>query len=276
MKRSSLILGYLLLAGSARRLPAQSVGATPTAIATATATARSSEARLPETHPGDVSRPDASKPTATMTPTASPTSIPRPSNPPGPFDSAKVSAEIWSLPFMQVLIAVLLFGALGGFVSELVTLAGNYEKPHRSTPETDKDLGDSVASPHHLQDLGVWARVIVGALAGAASLYFATDPTSAARIVSTALVAGSAGTAFFKALQNRITAIQAATDAAVTRTGLAQQTAKVEQALSAAKTGTSRAAAEGVGSSELREVEKLLHEARAIGDAYQKIPGPKR
>jgi hypothetical protein len=93
-------------------------------------------------------------------------------------------------------------GGLGGFVFELLNLQGNIEKPHKPS-EDDLAAKLAYASPKNVIDLGVWARIIIGAAAAPPAMLF-LRPESAFALLAMSVVAGSAGTAVFRSLQERI------------------------------------------------------------------------
>jgi len=99
------------------------------------------------------------------------------------------------------------FGAIGGVVYELIALQGNIEWPHRAVKEDLPQDGYGHAILGYLFDLGILARIVVGA--AAAIIVFWVLPIAdltGDRLVAIALVAGSAGTAVFRSLQDRLIA----------------------------------------------------------------------
>ena len=96
-----------------------------------------------------------------------------------------------------------LFGALGGFVAELLSLHGNIELPHRVKHGNGKRT--RLADARDMVDLGVFSRMLLGA-AAALALLSVYAPTSATALLVNALIAGSAATALFRLVQGRLLA----------------------------------------------------------------------
>ena len=196
------------------------------------------------------------------------------------MDPASVVGDLGSWEFWVALLVTLVAGAVGGVVYELLILQGNLELPHKPT---DEEISEQYpyAVVKNLYDLGIWARVIIGALAAVAAL-LVLAPSSAFGLLATAVVAGSAGTAVFRSLQDRLSVAMAQQDAANTRAVAQQQDAKVNEALAAfaelkgnlVETATSPPGARtltfGAGAAasldldDLDRVERLLSEARGI------------
>jgi hypothetical protein len=108
-----------------------------------------------------------------------------------------LAASLWLALGMAAL-----FGGLGGVVAELLSLRGHIELPHRVKPGRGarrSRLGD----PRYELDLGILSRVLLGAAAGLAllAIYAPTSPTA---LVVNALIAGSAATEVFRAVQARM------------------------------------------------------------------------
>ena len=95
------------------------------------------------------------------------------------------------------------FGAIGGVVAELLSLHGNIELPHRIKRGAVSLKRSRFADPRNEIDLGIVARMLLGAAAGLAllSIYAPTSPTA---LVVNALIAGSAGTGVFRIVQGRL------------------------------------------------------------------------
>lgn len=108
--------------------------------------------------------------------------------------------ELWT-----ALLLTVIFGAIGGFVFELINLQGNVEKKHQ--PTNDQLAAKfAYADAKDVVDLGVWARVIIGAAAAPAAIVL-LEPLvvgSAFKLIAVSVVAGSAGTAVFRAIQDRL------------------------------------------------------------------------
>jgi hypothetical protein len=96
------------------------------------------------------------------------------------------------------------FGGVGGFMAELISLHGHIELPHR-VKHRRTIRGSRLANPRYEIDLGVIARLLLGATAALAllSLYAPTSPTA---LVVNALIAGSAATGVFRLVQGRVLA----------------------------------------------------------------------
>lgn len=200
--------------------------------------------------------------------------------PPSGFDPALVAAGFADLNFWVALLATLVAGALGGVVYELLILQGNLELPHKPTKEEVAEKYP-YAIVKNLFDLGIWARVIIGALAAVAAL-FVLSPSTTFGLLATAVIAGSAGTSVFSSMKDRLNAALAQNDADNTRTTADRQNAKVDEALEAfadlknrlVEASTSPAGARtlsfgaGAGAAldleDLDKVERLLSEAKGI------------
>jgi len=94
------------------------------------------------------------------------------------------------------------FGGLGGIVAELISLRGRVELPHR-VKRGAAVKRPRLADPRYEFDLGIIARLLLGAAAALAllSLYAPTSPTA---LVANALIAGSAATGVFRMVQGRM------------------------------------------------------------------------
>ena len=210
-----------------------------------------------------------------QTPTPAPVSTPVPE-----MDPVSVVQDLGSWQFWVALLVTLIAGAVGGVVYELLILQGNLELPHKPTAEEVTEQYP-YAIVKNLYDLGIWARIIIGALAAVAAL-LVLAPSTGFGLLATAVVAGSAGTAVFRSLQDRLSVAIAQQDAANTRAVAQQQDAKVNEALAAfaelkgklVETATSPPGARsltfdaGSGASldldDLDKVERLLSEAKGI------------
>lgn len=127
--------------------------------------------------------------------------------------------------FWWMLLAAAVSGAFGGFIYELLMLRGRIEMPHRVLGlAPGEDLGDGAA--HKLIDLGLLARVLIGAGAAVAALWL-IEPESAIALIAGSIIAGTAGIAIFRSLQDRLLALLAA-----------QQTAEAKAQAVEAKTQT--------------------------------------
>src|SRR5712691_660976 len=96
------------------------------------------------------------------------------------------------------------FGGLCGIVAELISLRGCVELPHRVRRSAGARRS-RLADPRYEVDLGIIARLLLGAAAALAllSLYAPTSPTA---LVANALIAGSAATGVFRMVQGRMLA----------------------------------------------------------------------
>jgi hypothetical protein len=110
--------------------------------------------------------------------------------------SGLVDGNLWFALAMAAL-----FGAIGGFVAELLSLHGNIELPHRVKPRHGKRT--RLADPRDMVDLGVFSRLLLGAAAALAVLSIYA-PASATALLVNALIAGSAATAVFRLVQGRM------------------------------------------------------------------------
>lgn len=193
-------------------------------------------------------------------------------------DPASAAAGFATLSFWATLLGALVAGAVGGVVYELLILQGNIELPHKLTEEevTEKY---SYAVAKYMYDLGIWARVIIGALAAVAAL-LVVSPATTFELLATAVVAGSAGTAVFRSIQDRLLAAMAQKDATDARAGADKLAAKVDEAREAVadlakklEEASTSPAGERIRSFEagvtldledLDKVERLLSEAKGI------------
>lgn len=179
---------------------------------------------------------------------------PSPSPTPTPADvleSGRLLTEIKSGSFWIVLGIAALFGALGGLVYELLTLQGGIEVPHKAT-EGEPPVKFPWAIRKFVRDWGVFARLMTGGLAAIAVLLIVT-PGSAFRLIATSIVAGSAGSSIFRALQERLRSMMAES--------------KADQVTRAADDAEER----------VQKAKELLKSIRqALGTAAQTTPGEGR
>ncbi|MFB2923098.1 DUF4257 domain-containing protein [Aerosakkonema funiforme] len=101
-----------------------------------------------------------------------------------------------------VLLAMLIAGGFGGIVFELLNLQGNIERPHAPT-EDELAAELAYATPLNVIDLGIFARIIIGAFAAVPAMAV-IDPKSVLDLLAMSLVAGSTGTAVFRYFQDRL------------------------------------------------------------------------
>jgi hypothetical protein len=92
------------------------------------------------------------------------------------------------------------FGALGGVISELLSLHGNIELPHRVRRSGKRSR---LADPRDEVDLGIVSRLLLGAAAALAvlAIYAPGSPTA---LLVNALIAGSAATGVLRLVQGRM------------------------------------------------------------------------
>lgn len=163
---------------------------------------------------------------STLTPSSTPT--PSQALPTSGVDLSFLAKNLVDIYFWIALLTTLVAGAAGGVVYELLILQGNIELPHKPIVEemTEK-------YPHaigqYIYDLGIWARVIIGAMAAVAALLFLT-PESSFELLATAIVAGSAGSSIFSSMQHRLSATIAQRDVTILKSIVAEQSAKVDEA----------------------------------------------
>ena len=211
-----------------------------------------------------------------MIPTLASAQTPTPT--PEVLQPSVILGELADLDFWITLLATLVAGAAGGVVYELLMLQGNIEWPHKpQKDEVTETLPYAIFT--HLFDLGIIARVIIGALAAVGALLVLSPPT-AIRLLATAVVAGSAGTAVFRSLQDRLAASLALKDVAETKNGvrvLADKVAETVEAYEELKTKVVEASTSPAGSTklsfeagsslnleDLAKVERLLSETRGM------------
>jgi hypothetical protein len=156
------------------------------------------------------------------------TTTPAPAPTPVAIDVQKLAQGFSNGGLWVVLLVALVAGALGGLVYELLILQGSLERPHALT-DGEVTEAFSYAQPRYMYDLGFWARIVIGALAAVAAL-LVFKPSTALELIAMAIVAGSAGTAIFRSLQDRLTTALALKDAAETRAAAADMADKVDEA----------------------------------------------
>jgi hypothetical protein len=172
--------------------------------------------------------------------------------------------------FWRTLVIALIAGACGGVVYELIILQGNIELPHRPK-DTEASEKYRYAIIKHMYDLGIFARVIIGALAGVIVL-LVFSPSTILGLVAISVTAGSAGIAVFNSIQDRLMAALSQRDATETRNRSRQGKAKLSEAIAQLegfnKAMSSRAAESKVTAHNeiLTTVGKLLNEAKGALD----------
>ena len=116
------------------------------------------------------------------------------------LDSLMLSTGLLDAHLWFALGMTAIFGGIGGFISELLSLHGNIELPHRVRRGQAKRT--RFAEAQDMVDLGIVSRILLGAAAALAvlSVYAPSTPTA---LLVDALIAGSAGTAVFRMVQSR-------------------------------------------------------------------------
>lgn len=138
--------------------------------------------------------------------------------------------KAWGDPYFWIFLAVVAaFGALGGLVYELMTLRGRLEMPHRADDvAAEEDLSGAVA--RYLYDLGLFGRMIIGALAAIVVVWpLGLVGSGPLAVISGSIVAGAAGIAVFRSLQDRLMAALATRELVRTQVRAAEQTRAVEE-----------------------------------------------
>jgi hypothetical protein len=138
--------------------------------------------------------------------------------------------------FYVVLLVVLIAGGIGGIVFELLNLQGNIERPH--APSEDELAAKlAYATVGNVIDLGIFARIIIGASAAVPAMVF-IKPESVLVLLAMSLVAGSAGTAVFRSLQDRILIAISQQEAREQKIEIQQKnnSAKMDKAIAAVET----------------------------------------
>ena len=185
---------------------------------------------------------------------------------PGALDTFALADTIGQPEFRVVLLITLLFGALGGLVYELVVLQGSIEQPHR------------VQEGGWVYDLGVWGRMLMGALASTAALY-AVPPDSAYKLVAVSVVAGASASAIFKSLQSRVEAMiaqQVAGQAQEAASLIADKAEQMAETLGISDPGGSTRTARVAGTvspDAERRALQLLAEIRMVKSTLRRGPG---
>jgi len=172
--------------------------------------------------------------------------------------------------FWRTLVVALVAGALGGVVYELLILQGNIELPH-FPKEGEASEKYPYAIVKHMFDLGIFARVFIGALAGVIIL-LVFSPTTILGLIAISVVAGSAGIAVFSSIQDRLLAAISQKDAADTKDKARQGKTKLAEAMTEfgafKKTISPKVSAAEAALSQdaMAKVEMLLSEAKGALD----------
>ncbi|MEG4840733.1 hypothetical protein [Microcoleus sp. B9-D4] len=135
-----------------------------------------------------------------------------------------------------VLLVTLIAGGVGGIVFELLNLQGNIERPH--APSEDELAAKlAYATVDNVIDLGIFARIIIGASAAVPAMVF-IKPDSVLLLLAMSLVAGSTGTAVFRSLQDRLLIAITQQEASEQKRKIKQKSnnAKMEKAIAAVET----------------------------------------
>jgi len=135
-----------------------------------------------------------------------------------------------------VLLVTLIAGGVGGMVFELLNLQGNIELPHAPT-EDELAAKLAYATSRNVTDLGIFARIIIGACAAVPAMVF-IEPESVLILLAMSLVAGSAGTAVFRSLQDRLLIAITQQEASEKKREIQQKNniAKMDKAIAAVET----------------------------------------
>lgn len=201
-------------------------------------------------------------------------------------DAVSQVVKAWGDPFFWIFLGVVaFFGALGGLVYELMTLRGRLEIPHKADDvDADEDLSGAVA--RYLYDLGLLGRMIIGALAAIVVVWpLGLVESGPLAVISGSIIAGAAGIAVFRSLQDRLMAALATRELVKVQVQAAETVRAVEEAsadLEQFKDHLQRPAGLGVpfsitsgsggeaapkGFPELDRITQKLAEARALGFA---------
>jgi hypothetical protein len=135
-----------------------------------------------------------------------------------------------------VLLVTLIAGGVGGIVFELLNLQGNIERPH--APSEDELAAKlAYATVGNVIDLGIFARILIGASAAVPAMAF-IKPESVLILLAMSLVAGSAGTAVFRSLQDRLLLAITQQEASEKKREIQQKNniAKMDKAIAAVET----------------------------------------
>jgi hypothetical protein len=136
-----------------------------------------------------------------------------------------------NLNLLVVVLLTIICGGIGGVVFELLNLQGNIEKPHKPT-EDELAAKLAYASRRNVIDLGVWARILIGAAAAPPAMLF-LRPETAFGLLAMSVVAGSAGTAVFRSLQERLLLAVAQQEKTESETPAEKHNSKLEEAIDA-------------------------------------------
>lgn len=102
------------------------------------------------------------------------------------------------------LVLILIVGAIGGLIFELISTGGVVEWPHKAGEKGTIGRPDHI-SALHAYDLGFVGRVLIGSTA-AVLVTSLVSPLTPFGLLTMALIAGSAGTAIYGTVQARLLA----------------------------------------------------------------------
>lgn len=143
------------------------------------------------------------------------------------FNIASLTKELQKFNFWLVLLVTLIVGALGGIVYELLILQGNIEVPHKPTQEEAEEKFP-YAIYNYMYDLGIFARMTIGALAAVVGLWI-FNPSTTFSWLAIAVVSGSAGTSIFRSMQDRLLAAMAQKDVTDLKRSIQLQASKLDE-----------------------------------------------
>ena len=136
--------------------------------------------------------------------------------------------------FYVVLLVTLIAGGIGGIIFELLNLQGNIERPHAPT-EDELAAELAYATPENVIDLGIFARIIIGALAAVPAMAY-IEPKTVLTLLAMSLLAGSARTAVFRSLQDRFLIAITQQEASEKKRKIRRKNAKIDKAIAAVET----------------------------------------
>jgi hypothetical protein len=194
------------------------------------------------------------------------------------LDIAALASGFGDWEFWVTILATLIAGAAGGVVYELITLQGNIEIYHKLDEDEIAALLSSSVKAKFLIDFGIWARVIIGALAALSVLFVFSPPTTIA-LISMAVIAGSAGSAIFGALQDRLKALLAIEskeemgeriDDIEVKINMVLEIIQKQKKTQQSPSGSKTILPPGPDLKSLESIEQLLFEAKGIHEAIRK------
>lgn len=177
------------------------------------------------------------------------------------LDVDALMEQLKSLNFWIVVAVTAGFGALGGFVYELLALHGMIERPHKPEEGEVDDLPH--ATHRFVYDLGIGGRLVIGGLAAVVALWV-IKPEDTFAWLAIAIVAGSAGISVFRSMQDRLLAVIKAKEAVELKADLRdmdRQMQKVEDALTANDASEARRLTAAARAAVGRRVRPILEQA---------------